>query len=55
MNMRNIYQVVYYIKKNNINIENCSPNFVANIAYTKGISLTSEEVVYISDNIEGLM
>ena len=47
-------EVASKIKKRNIDLDFCSPEYVASIAYNSGLELTSDEVVYISDNIEKL-
>jgi len=50
-----IIKVVHEIKIKKIDFEYCSPDLVAAIAYRMGSSLSCEEVVYISDNIEILI
>lgn len=42
--------VIDLMKDNNIDVDEASPNFVAEFASGYGYELTSEEVVYISDN-----
>lgn len=50
-----ITKIVLLIKKAKINLDYCSPNLVSEIAYNHKIKLTSDEIVYISDNIENLI
>ena len=50
-----IQKIVKLILQSKIKLDYCSPNFVADIAYLHNINLTSNEVVYISDNIEKLI
>jgi hypothetical protein len=49
--MNNINKVINIIKELKIDLDLISPNLVNDIAYENGISLTSEEIIYISDNI----
>lgn len=42
--------VISLMKDNGIDVDEASPNFVAQFADDYGYELTSEEVVYISDN-----
>lgn len=44
---RTVLDLMYQEK---VDPEYASPNFVAEFAYNRGIHLTSDEVVYISDN-----
>jgi hypothetical protein len=50
-----ILRIIKLIVKSKIDTDYCSPNFVADIAYSHKIKLTSDEVVYISNNIEILI
>lgn len=40
------------LKKRKVDPDLVSPNYVANVAYSNNIKLTSDEVVYISNNFE---
>ena len=40
------------IRELGVEADYISPNFVADVAYQNGIELTSDEVVFISDNYE---
>jgi hypothetical protein len=44
-----INKVLKMLKKENIDSEYCSPNFVADFSYNRGINLLSDEVVAISN------
>jgi hypothetical protein len=51
MNKKNMQKVVRLLNmKSKISNYDLSPNEIANLAYNNGIELTSQEVVYISDN-----
>ena len=43
-------KVIDLMKDNGVDVDEASPNFVAEFASDYGYELTSEEVVYISDN-----
>ena len=47
--MAKIMLVLQMLRNERINSEYCNPNFVADFAYNRGIELSSNEVVYISD------
>jgi hypothetical protein len=53
---KDVQKVFHYIHKwilySNSSNDEVSPNLVANIAYNSGIHLSSDDVVYISDNYE---
>jgi hypothetical protein len=40
------------IRATGVEAEYISPNFVADVAYENGIELSSESIVFISDNYE---
>jgi hypothetical protein len=46
----NMRAVIVRIKKTAVNPNQISPNFVAELANKMGRDLTSEQIVYISDN-----
>jgi hypothetical protein len=46
----NMRAVIVRIQKTAINPNQISPNFVAELANKMGRDLTSEQIVYISDN-----
>ena len=48
--MKKINYVLNLLKEENVNPEIASPNYIADFAYNRNIELTSEEIVYISDN-----
>jgi len=51
-NMRSvIMRLDKMVKSHRLNIDDISPNTVAIVADEMGIGLTSEQIVYISDNI----
>lgn len=45
-------KIIKIIKDSGVNLDLISPNYVADIAYNLGISLTSEQIVRISDKIK---
>jgi len=47
-----IKHTVRLLIKEKANIDNISPNYIAEFAYNQGIMLSSKEVVYINNNIE---
>ena len=55
MNTTKINKIVSYLRKHQVDLDYCSPNYIADTAYDIGIKLTSAEIVYISDNIEKLL
>lgn len=42
--------VIVRIQKTAVDPKQISPNFVAELAYRMGFELTTEQIVYISDN-----
>jgi hypothetical protein len=48
-------KVIKLIKLTDIESDYVSPNFVADIAYSNKVKLTSDEIVYISDNYDMLL
>jgi hypothetical protein len=55
MNYLKALKVIRLIKLTDIESDYVSPNFVAEIAYNNKVKLTSDEVVYISDNYDNLL
>ena len=44
-----IGKVIRLLRSNQVETDLCSPNYVADFAHRRGIELTSEEVVHISN------
>ena len=44
-----IGKVIRLLRQNKVKAKYCSPNYVADFAFNRGIKLSSEEIVYISD------
>lgn len=55
MNNAKIRKVVKLLKMHVEDLDYISPNYVADVAFSNNVKLTSEEVVYISDNLEDLI
>lgn len=49
VNMNKVFKVLTMLHDNGIDSDICSPNFVVDFAFNRGIRLTSSEVVLISD------